>query len=204
MPKAPRRQRKCKVCRASYEPFNSLQKVCGVKCAKAFAEVDVRTKRENQWRKDKREHYRKDLSWQHKQTQKAFNRMRVLEELLWFQEERREPECTSCKKRNMDWCCGHFKTVGASGNLRYDKNNTWLQCNRYCNKGLSGNIEGNKTTRGYKQGLLERFGQKDGQEIIDYCDNHQADVKKWTWEEVEQIRRDCFERIRELNKILGK
>ena len=39
---------------------------------------------------------RRDLKWQHKLTQKTFNRMRVLEELLWFKERGLEPECISC------------------------------------------------------------------------------------------------------------
>mgnify|MGYP000088403688 CR=1 FL=1 len=34
---------------------------------------------------------RKSLNWQHKQTQKAFNKMRVLEELEWFAERGMKP-----------------------------------------------------------------------------------------------------------------
>lgn len=146
-------------------------------------------------RKALRDFNRKDLRWQHKQTQKAFNKMRVLEELKWFSDKGIEPYCISCGKTNMDWCCGHFKTVGAQGGLRYDKANTYLQCNRYCNMSLSGNIEGNKNTRGYKKGLLLRFGEKKGREIIDYCESNTSPVR-WEWEQLEDLRKGFNKKIR--------
>lgn len=152
-------------------------------------------------RKNKLEFDKKDIKWQHKQTQRVFNKMRVLEELLWFKERNLEPECISCGKQNMDWCCGHFKSRGAQSNLRYDEQNTYLQCNRYCNMALSGNIEGNKTTRGYKIGLRERFGETDGNARIEYCETH-TDPHKWTCDELEERRKQYNERIREIEKIL--
>ena len=88
----------------------------------------------------------------------------------------------------MDWCCGHFKTRGSQGNLRYDEKNTYLQCNKFCNMSLSGNINGNKTTRGYISGLFERFG--DGaNSIIEYCETN-TQTKKWTGQELEQMRKE--------------
>lgn len=156
---------------------------------------------DKQWResmpKTKIEFNRNDIPWQHKQTQPAFNRMRVLEELKWFSDRGLNPTCISCGKENMDWCCGHLKTVGAQSNLRYDRKNTKLQCNRYCNMGLSGNIDGNKTTRGYKQGLLERFGKEEGQSIIDYCETNTA-PHKWTCDELESMRAAFSKAAREL------
>ena len=97
----------------------------------------------------------------------------------------------------MDWACGHFKTVSAQGNLRYDPINTYLQCNRYCNMGLSGNIEGNKNTHGYKKGLLKRFGEEEGLGIIEYCETH-TEVKKWQCDELIERRQFFNKRIREL------
>lgn len=140
---------------------------------------------------------RKDLRWQHKQTQPIFNRMRVLQELDWFKSRGLEPVCISCGKPNMDWCCGHLKTVGAQPNLRYDENNTFLQCNRYCNMGKSGNIEGDKNTRGYKRGLVERFGTDEGQRIIDYCETH-TEAHKWTCDELEEMRAKFSKAIKAL------
>jgi len=139
-----------------------------------------------------------DVDYQKGLTQIVFNKMRVLEEKLWFQERGIEPYCISCGKTHMDWCCGHFKTRGSQSNLRFDRRNTFLQCNWRCNKNLSGNIEGNKTTHGYKKGLILRFGQAEGQAIIDYCDTNTSPVK-WYWEDLKNFRAECNARIRSLN-----
>lgn len=146
---------------------------------------------------------RQDVRWQHKQTQKAFNRMRVLEELAWFAERGQEPTCISCgrPKGGDQWSCGHFKTVGAQGGLRYDRVNTCLQHLTRCNKNLSGDIEGTKTTHGYKLGLANRFGETQGMVIIDYCETHTAPVK-WEWQQLEEMRKEFNVRIRALEKAL--
>lgn len=152
--------------------------------------------------KARREAKRKDLKHQHKLTQAAFNKMRVLEEKLWFKQRGLEPTCISCGRElgNDQWCCGHFKTRGSQSNLRYDKKNTFLQHNFSCNLNLSGDIAGTKKTRGYKQGLIERFGEVEGQAIIDYCESNTSTIK-WTCEELEEMRSQFNERIRKLNGI---
>lgn len=168
---------------------------------KAKAEKEVKKKN----RKDLAEFNQKDVRWQHKQTQKVFNKMRVLEELLYFQQLGIEPTCISCSKPlgGDQWCCGHFKTVGAQGRLRYDSKNTYLQHNRYCNMGLSGDIAGTKNTHGYLAGLKIRFGDDKGKEIIDYCEANTAPYK-WTLQEVEAIRTKCNARIREIKPLLDR
>lgn len=211
--------KKCKGCGDRYEkqedhpPFRNW---CGIECALSIARTAQEKARAKKQAKDKREHRekekastkalrdfnKKDLRWQHKQTQKTFNRMRVLEELKWFRDNSQEPTCISCGKPNMDWCCGHHKTVGSQGRLRYDTMNTFLQCNRYCNMGKSGNIEGCKNTRGYKKGLRERFGEDKGQAIIDYCETNTG-IIKWEWQDLEAMRKDYNQRIRELEKEIA-
>ena len=59
----------------------------------------------------------------------------------------------------------------------------------YCNKNLSGNISGNKNTIGYTKGIIHRFGEARGSEIIGYCETN-TQTKIWTCEEVEAIRMD--------------
>ena len=147
---------------------------------------------------------KKDLRWQHKVTQAAFNKMRVREELLWFRDRGLTPTCISCGNPlgGDQWCCGHFKTRGAQSGLRYDRRNTFLQHNRRCNMMLSGDIEGTKTTRGYKQGLRDRFGEEEGQAIIDYCQVNVAPIK-WQWEVLEKNRAEYLKQTRELQRRLG-
>lgn len=200
--------KKCKVCKKEFAPtYNSTQKVCSTSCAIKLVDIDKQAKakraRSSEIKRIKqklKQLDRKDLKWQHKQSQKSFNRMRVLQELLRFKSIGKEPECVSCGKTNMDFCCGHFKTVGAHGELRYDELNTHLQCNRYCNKGLSGNINGNKTTRGYIQGLIDWYGEDKASQIIDYCKSKPS--KKWTWQELEEMRKGFNAEMRRLEKLL--
>lgn len=210
--------RRCKYseCRKELPParqcitFLSKKGLCSEDCAVSHGLELAEKNRKRKEAKDKakargevKELNRRDLGWQHKQTQKAFNRMRVLEEKLWFRERGMEPECISCGKTNMDWCCGHLKTRGAQSNLRYDRLNTFLQCNRYCNKALSGNIEGNKNTRGYKQGLVDRFGEDEARRILDYLESNTAPVK-WDCAELESFRAECSAKARELQQDLDR
>lgn len=194
--------KKCRVCPNKFEPYNSLQVACSPQCALEIGRQQTAKKAEKaakQARAERREFNRRDLTWQHKQCQKVFNRMRVLEEKQWFRERGMEPECISCGKTHMDWCCGHFKTRGAQSGLRYDRTNTFLQCNKACNESLSGNIEGNRTSRGYKQGLVDRFGEDEAQRIIDYCESNTAPVK-WDWQELEALRKQWSQRIRDMER----
>ena len=135
-----------------------------------------------------------DLAHQKKLTQNVFNKLRKLEEFEWFASRGLEPECISCGKKNMDWCCSHLKTVASQGALRYDRDNTKLACNRYCNKALSGNINGNKTSRGYLVGLAERFGEDEAKRIIEYCEIDR--IKSWSCEELIEMRRAMSVEIR--------
>jgi len=148
--------------------------------------------------KEKAKHYANDLPRQKKLTQEVFNKLRKLQEYKWFADRGLDPECISCGKKNMDWCCGHFKTVGSQGSLRYDVKNTYLQCNMYCNKSLAGNINGNKTTRGYIAGLVERFGEEEASKIIQYCEKDR--IKKWSCEELIEMRKKMNVEIRLLLK----
>jgi len=157
--------------------------------------------KEDKFKERKKKFKLNDKTHQENLTQGVFNKLRRLEEFKWFKDRGLEPECISCGKKNMDWCCGHFKTVGAHSELRFDKINTYLQCNRYCNKGLSGNINGNKTTRGYLQGLTDRFGDDKAKEIIDYCESYKPPLNL-TGEELKRLRSEFSKRIRELEKQL--
>ena len=204
----PKRKR-CKQCSELFQPERQMQPCCSPKCAVQYVQ-NKKNKKEvikNASETDRKENKKKlmqsnreNLSWQHDRTQAAFNKMRVLQEKLWFKERGLEPECISCGKQNMDWCCGHLKTRGSQRELAYDERNTYLQCNRYCNKGLSGNINGNKTTRGYLQGLRDRFGDECADEIIAYLERKR--VKKWSWQELEEMRKRFNAEIRRLEKLL--
>jgi len=190
--------KKCAVCDNRFQLFRSTAKVCSTNCAIELSRINAAKKEKKQQqanRKDLRDFNRQDVRWQHKQTQPVFNRMRVLEELQWFKDQRLVPRCISCQNvlGGDQWCCGHFKTVGSAGRLRYDRKNTYLQHNFSCNMNKSGDIEG------YKNGLINdsRFLSKEGMLIIRYCEQN-THAKKWTWQEVEEMRKGFNLRIRQL------
>ncbi|GEM_PF-300770 len=192
----------CKVCGTEFKPQNSFQKVCSAVCALTLVRQQ-KSKEKRQKQKafkrkcnvEKREFNKRDIRWQHKQTQKAFNKMRVLQELEWFRQRGLEPTCISCgkPKGNDQWACGHKKTQGGNSRLRYDEKNTFLQHNYSCNMQKSGDIEG------YEKGLIERFGEEEGKALIEYQNSNTHD-KKWTCEELEEMRKKFNVEIRRLEK----
>lgn len=189
----PLKQKKCRSCPEMFTPYNSMTKVCSPGCALALVRADADKKESKTNKKAVRDLNRRDLKWQHKQTQPVFNRLRVLEEIKWFEDRGLIPTCISCQNPlgGDQWCCGHFKTVGSNGRLRYDKKNTYLQHNHNCNMSRSGDIEG------YKRGLIERF--PNGAEIIDYCETNNSPMKR-TWQDLESMRESFNESIRHMDK----
>ena len=123
--------KKCPICETMFKPFSTTQRVDKPECALIF------NKRKDEAKEKKSDLLRKkifnvnDIPKQHELTQTVFNKLRKLQELKWFKDNDMWPECISCGKTNMDWCCGHLKTVGSQGSLRYSPINTYLQCNRY-------------------------------------------------------------------------
>ena len=165
---------------------------------KIIAQKNKQVKQQkSQARKDKfkAKSYASKLS----ELQGVFNELRRYEEFLWFHDRGIEPYCISCLKPlgNDQWCCGHFKTVGARGDLRFDKKNTYLQHNVRCNKHLSGDVEN------YKKGLAYRFGEEEAKEIINYT-NKRQDVVKLTDEEIQKLKKEWRAKVREIRNILGE
>lgn len=196
--------RKCRICGDKFKPkFSTIQATCEkIECILEYGRLQAAKKKAKEHKKQKKDFYLNDVPYQLKLTQPVYNKMRVKEELLWFNQRGLEPWCISCGKRHMDWCCGHLKTVGAQSNLRFDEKNTFLQCNRYCNMGLSGNIEGNKNSHGFKQGLINRFGEDEGKSIIDYCESNTAPVK-WSGTELAEMRKEFAAKTGDLEKQLS-
>lgn len=207
--------RKCGGCGNRFRPegktFPGPVAWCSDDCALTVARSRIPSVRASQMKQErkeykqaKREFYKNDVKWQHAQCKTAFNRMRVLQELEWFFDRGMEPTCISCGNPlgGDMWSCGHFKTVGAQSCLRYDPMNTYLQHNVRCNKGLSGDIDGTKTTIGYKKGLAERFGEERAREIIEYCESR-TEAVKWDCEKMEADRKLWNAETRRIKAKLG-
>lgn len=174
--------KKCKSCGAMFKPFSSLAKVCSMACSldyvgttKQKAEAKLNARR-------RRDFMANDSSHQKKRAQKAFNEyIRVRDAAL---------PCVSCDKPfdwHGQWHAGHYKTVGARPDLRFDEDNCHKQCS-VCNNYLSGNLVMYRLELERRIGLqrLERLEQV-------------GDLVKYTAKDYAEITKKYQAKIKELN-----
>lgn len=190
------RKKKCPECKEWFKPERPFQATCSnIQCAIAHGRKAQEKKKAKKLEKAKQD-IKTASEWK-QEVQPMFNKMRRLEELLWFKERGIEPYCISCQKPlgNDQWCCGHYKTRKARPDLAFDRLNTFLQHNHRCNQQLSGDIEG------YKIGLEKRFGVFEANAILDYCEVERPAPKR-TPEDWQSMKKEFRKRIRELEKKL--
>ena len=190
------KKKKCRVkgCDNTFEPYNSLQKWCspehGLILAKEAQDKARKAEikafnRETKARRDKL----KSRSDHLRELQKVFNRYKRLKDINEFRKQGKAPECISCGNNNPNtqFCAGHFYTVGARPELRFNEDNVHLQCNHYCNMQLSGNIEN------YRPRLIEKIGQ----ERFDILSGPH-EPKKYTIEEIKELKTYYLNKCKEL------
>lgn len=192
------RKRKCKApsCNNWFTPvYSTTQQACSPRCAIDIADIKRQEKEKKQHReaKNKLKTYAQKMS----ELQQVFNELRRYQEFLWFNEQGIEPYCISCLKPlgNDQWCCGHLKTTAARPDIRFDRNNTYLQHNIRCNKHLSGDIEN------YKKGLAYRFGEAKAKEILEYVETEKP-LLSLTDDEISSLKSRWRKEIREIKNIL--
>ncbi len=100
--------------------------------------------------------------------------------------------CISCgtKKENIKYDAGHFFSVGGFSNVRFDEDNTHLQCSKNCNVMLSGNIHY------YRPRLIERIGTERFEALEFRARNG---VLKLSIPEIEESIKIYKEKIKQLN-----
>lgn len=148
MPEKQRKPKKCSICKVSYVPANTLQKVCSTKCAIDYANSETRKR----WRKE-RSQYRERTKPKKsllKEAQQAFN--------AYIRTRDYGLPCISCnqlpaQKYGGTMDCGHWHGTGAHPELRFTTWNATNQCTK-CNRQLSGN------TKHYERGLIARHGRQ--------------------------------------------
>jgi hypothetical protein len=142
------RKRKCPQCGEWFMPFNSMQKCCAnPKCALEQGKID----REKANRKEATEYRRKNKTRSQliSEAQSAINGFVRIRDY--------GKPCISCNKP-MDWNtyggkvdCGHYRSRGAAGHLRFNLFNMAAQCH-YCNRYMSGAVVD------YRINLIRRIG----------------------------------------------
>lgn len=142
-------------------------------------------------RKALKDYREKDHSYQFKLTKKAAQALaNALDAKL---------PCICCDtpRGKQQFCGGHFKTGKAHPELSLSLLNIHGQANRNCNEGKSGNINGDKHSKGYKQGLIDRYGQW----LVDYLESYHP-PRKFTCEELIAMRKEFAAETRRLKKGL--
>ncbi len=193
---------KCPICKAPATQKFGLKLFCGFEHAAQWAKAQAdksKSKKQKEFNAETRRRkvaLKSDTEWKN-EAQDLFNKMRRLEEILWFKERGIEPYCISCQLPlgNDQWCCGHFKTRKARSDLSFDRRNTFLQHNVRCNKNLSGDIAG------YKIGLAFRFGDEEAKQIIEYCEVRKETPKR-TADDWQAMKKEFSAEIRRLQSLL--
>lgn len=179
-PKAPK-PRKCKnkLCGKMFTPSKPLQSVCDFGCA---IELNLQNKAKKA-RKEHREAKEKAKSradWM-KEAQIAWNAYRRTEDGI-----ERGGKCISCGTTSGKQNCGHYRSVGSTPALRFERLNTWLQCER-CNTYLHSNaIE-------FRLALSKILTPNQ----LDWLDGPH-EPRKYTIEELKDIRDTSRKKLREL------
>ena len=158
---------------------NTLRKAATVECAIVIARADI----ESRERKEIAEAKKKLKTRQQwlKDVQTIFNKYIRLRDY--------GQPCISCGRSNpVKQNAGHYRTVKASPELRFNPDNCHLQC-EHCNTYLSGNI------REYTPRLIEKIGQVRFDRI-----NGPQEQKKWTIDELIELKRQYQAKVRELEK----
>ncbi len=136
------RQKKCKSCKVVFKPFLSTASVCSVDCAVTMAKANsAKTIKKNI---KERKQALKSLGDLHKEAQPEFNKYIRLRD--------KGKPCISCQRHHTGQIhAGHYRSVGAAAELRYDENNVHAQC-APCNNHLSGNAID------YRINLIKKIG----------------------------------------------
>lgn len=180
--------KKCRVatCRASFVPSRIGQAVCSPACAaidaprhqeKARKAIDQCERREIKVRREKL----KSRTEHMREAQAAFNE--------WVRLRDSDRPCVSCGRHHEgQYHAGHYRSVGANPELRFEPLNVWKQC-APCNTHLSGNLVN------YRLSLLQLIGP----EKVDWLEGPHPACKH-TVEEIKTIKAEYRAKARKLKK----
>ena len=192
------RAKKCRVdtCRASFVPQRLGQRVCSPACAI----LDAPTNHANQEkaRKSLAQVERREIKVRKEKLKSRADHLREAQAAVNEYVRLRDAHlpCISCDSQPNDndlmtgsrWDAGHYRSVGACPELRFEPLNIHRQCVK-CNRNLSGNaVE-------YRNRLVLRIGA----DLVAWLEGpHQA--RKYTVEEIKAIKADYRAKTRELKR----
>ena len=191
----PAKPKKCRVatCRASFVPSRMGQAVCSPACAMIDA-----PRHEPKARKALADIERKDIKVRKEKLKTRADHLReaqaAVNEYVRMRDARQP--CISCDSTPNDddlmtgsrWDAGHYRSVGACPELRFEPLNIHRQCVK-CNRNLSGNaVE-------YRIRLVLRIGA----ETVAWLEGPH-EPRKYTVEEIKTIKAEYRAKTRELKR----
>lgn len=171
--------KKCKQCGKEFQPFQTTQKVCSPKCALGFAKEKAVAERKKQNKADVRAMRENDRRHQLRLAQAAFN--------AFIRARDANEPCISCQRHHKgQYHAGHYFSVGAHPELRFNELNVNRQC-APCNDHLSGNIAN------YRKHLINKIGQ----DKLDWLEGPH-EPKKYTLEQIKEIKALYKQKLKDL------
>lgn len=170
------------ICGEKFTPINGFHRACSPKCALELNWIKAEKKRKRENNKSKRKLRENDRGFQLKKAQAAFNRyIRVRDKGL---------PCISCGRHHGgQYHAGHYRTVGACPELRFEELNCHKQC-APCNNHKSGDIVN------YRAELINRIGI-DAVDWLEGC--HQP--KKYTLDDIKAITAKYTQMAKDLESV---
>jgi hypothetical protein len=176
------KEKKCRQCKEKFTPSRPLQSVCGFECAVKKSKADTVKREKKKHTEAKRRLKDNDRSFQLKKTQQIFNKYVRLRDSC-------DP-CISCNRHHAgQYHAGHYRTVGANPELRFDERNCHKQCSA-CNNHLSGNLVN------YRINLIHRIGSEQVDEL-----EGPHEPKRYTIEDLKEIQETYKHKIKELEDV---
>lgn len=182
------KQKTCKACGTKFRPSLSTQKACGVKCA-----LELAKKPENQQvaRKAIADRERREIQVQKQKLKSRADYMREAQAAFnqWVRLRDDGLPCISCGRHHEgQYHAGHYRTVGANPELRFEPLNVHKQC-APCNNHKSGDIVN------YRINLVHRIGA-DGVAFIE----GPHDAKRYTIDDLKAIKAEYRAKIKALKE----
>ena len=183
--------KKCKVCRAPFEPRLPMAQVCSIDCARSLA-VSVRGKAEKQAAikqrkadRERKERLKSRRDWE-KEAQVAFN--------AYIRARDADKPCICCGLPLLagavggGYDCGHYRSTGSAPHMRFIEDNAHGQ-RKQCNRWGAGRAVD------YRLGLIERIGL----EAVEALEADQQ-ARKYTADELKAIRDEYRAKARALKR----
>ena len=174
-------RKRCRMCNKLFQPqYSTMQITCSVACAHQFGHSgkgqEVYDKARRKEKRETKARLKAKGDWLG-EAKYEFNK--------WIRNRDAKEGCISCGTRSGQMAAGHYKTVGAHPELRFEPDNVHKQCNRNCNKAKSGNLTN------YRINLVKKIGL----ERVEWLEGPHK-PKHYTIEDIKDIKR----KYQQLNK----